>query len=168
MCLNSLRSKTDFRLKNLWPHSIEKSKHCHMKQSSDCWQCILLFHNSLYTMYINYGSSSTGFQKWGVNFFLQGTFGNVWRHFCWSQPEEGMLRYRHRMRGGQDDIKYAIHPMHGTSPTTKNDPAPNVNSAEAEKLYSMTITSNIQEIGAPSLLSPPRTLLQFLLLLLLS
>ena len=67
------------------------------------------------------------------------------------------------MRGEQDDIKYAIHRMHGTSPTTKNDPAPNVNSAKVEKLYSMTITSNIQEIGAPSLLSPPRTLARILI-----
>ena len=101
MCPNSLRSKTDFRLKNLWPHSIEKSKHCYMEQSSDYWQRILLFHNSLYTIYINYGSSSTGFQKLGVNYSLQGTFGNVWRHFCLSQPGEGIMRYWHGMRGGQ-------------------------------------------------------------------
>ena len=49
MCLNCLRNKTDFMLKIFWPHSIEKCKHCYMKQSSDYWQWVFLSHKSLYT-----------------------------------------------------------------------------------------------------------------------
>ena len=68
------------------------------------------------------------------DFAPQGTLGNVWRHFPLSQLG-GMLLVS---RGGAHGCCRSCNDQ--SAPTTKNDPAPDVNRAEVVKLWSRVCT----------------------------
>lgn len=58
---------------------------------------------------------------------FQGLFGNVYKHFSCHNLEEHLVG-----RGVRNTAKCPT--VHRTAATTKNDPTPNINSVEVEKL----------------------------------
>ena len=143
------------RINQLIVHSVQKGEHL----ISHLWGCQILScspRDLIYAVSVIIWNSNLSYQWVPLSpvlidkscstrdrFGPQGTFGNVWRHFWLSQPgcvcvegwwwcATGLQR-----EGTRDVAKHST--THRTAPTilwiTKNYPAPNVSSDEAEKSW---------------------------------
>ena len=81
---------------------------------------------------------------------LPETFGSIWTHFWWSQLKEQVLL----AAGGQmSGMVLNILRCTGRSRTTRNSPAPNVTSAEADSVWCqdrvrVTLTDKVSDINS--------------------